>query len=76
VQTGLSLGAASGPLFFGIVAQAFSYTAAWLTAGVLSLAAALTIRIGRRMVRRSRGLPVAALRRPLPAEEAAVQAPT
>jgi MFS family permease len=76
VQTGLSLGAASGPLFFGIVAQAFSYTAAWLTAGVLSLAAALTIRIGRRMVRRSRGLPVAALRRPFPAEEAAVQAPT
>ena len=39
VQTGLSLGAATGPLVFGIVAQTFSYTAAWLTAGVLSLLA-------------------------------------
>ncbi|SDX75268.1 Cyanate permease [Modestobacter sp. DSM 44400] len=64
VQTGLSLGAASGPLFFGIVAQSSSYAVAWLSAAVLSLAAALMIRTGRRMVRRSRGLPVAALRRP------------
>jgi MFS family permease len=76
VQTGLSLGAATGPLFFGIVAQTFSYTAAWLTAGVLSLLAAVTIRISRRMVRRSRGLPVAGLRRRLPVESADIQAPT
>jgi MFS family permease len=76
VQTGLSLGAASGPLFFGIVAQTFSYTAAWITAGVLSLVAAVTIRISRRMVRRSRGLPVAGLRRRPPAEAADIQAPT
>ncbi len=76
VQTGLSLGAASGPLFFGIVAQAFSYTAAWTTAAVLSVAAALTIRLSRRMVRRSRGLPVGVLRRRTPAEDAGLQAPT
>jgi MFS family permease len=66
VQTGLSLGAATGPLFFGVVAQTFSYAAAWLTAGVLSLAAAVTIRASRRMVRRARGLPVAGLRRRAP----------
>jgi predicted MFS family arabinose efflux permease len=76
VQTGLSLGAATGPLFFGIVAQTFSYTAAWVTAGVLSLLAAVTIRISRRMVRRSRGLPVAGLRRRPPTQSADLQAPT
>lgn len=76
VQTGLSLGAASGPLVFGIVAQTFSYTAAWSTTAVLSLVAALTIRIGRRMVRRARGLPVTTLRRRTPAGTADVQAPT
>jgi MFS family permease len=77
VQTGLSLGAASGPLFFGIVAQAFSYTTAWGAATVLSLLAAATVRIARRMVRRSRGLPVAALRRRTSPEPAVdVQAPT
>jgi MFS family permease len=58
VQTGLSLGAASGPLLFGVVAQTWSYSAAWLTAAALSLAGAVTVRISRRMVRRSRGLPV------------------
>lgn len=61
VQTGLSLGAASGPLFFGLVAQSLSYAAAWSTAAVLSLAAAGMVRAGRRMVRRSRGLPVTGL---------------
>ncbi|SNS89106.1 Predicted arabinose efflux permease, MFS family [Geodermatophilus pulveris] len=58
VQTGLSLGAASGPLLFGVVAEAASYSAAWLTAAALSLAGAVTVRVSRRMVRRSRGLPV------------------
>lgn len=76
VQTGLSLGAATGPLCFGIVAQAFSYTAAWGTAAVLSLVAALTIRISRRMVRRSRGLPVTGLRRRPSVDSANIQAPT
>lgn len=61
VQTGLSLGAASGPLLFGVVAQAVSYPAAWLTSAGLSLAAAVTVRVSRRMVRRSRGLPVSRL---------------
>jgi MFS family permease len=61
VQTGLSLGAASGPLLFGVVAQTWSYSAAWLTAAALSLAGAVTVRISRRMVRRSRGLPVTRL---------------
>lgn len=68
VQTGLSLGAASGPLVFGFVAQATSYRTAWLMAAVLSLLAALTIRAGRRVVRRSRGLPVSALRRRRPVD--------
>ncbi len=76
VQTGLSLGAASGPLVFGVVAQAFSYTAAWGTAAVLSLLGAVTIRIGRRMVRRSRGLPVSGLRRRSLAGDAGLQAPS
>lgn len=66
VQTGLSLGAATGPLVFGYVAQAASYRAAWLMAAGLSLAGALTIRGGRRIVRRSRGLPVSTLRRRRP----------
>ena len=76
VQTGLSLGAASGPLVFGVVAQTFSYPAAWSTAAVLSLAGAVTIRVGRRMVRRSRGLPVTGLRRRSTARDAGLQAPT
>ena len=76
VQTGLSLGAAFGPLVFGIVAQTWSYTAAWSTGAALSLIAAVTIRISRRMVRRSRGLPVTGLRRRRPAEGADIQAPT
>jgi MFS family permease len=76
VQTGLSLGAASGPLFFGVVAQTFSYTVAWSAAGVLSLTAALTVRAARRTVRRSRGLPVATMRRRGRTRRADVQAPT
>lgn len=62
VQTGLSLGAAAGPLLFGVLAQATSYRAAWLGTAALSLVGALTVRTGRRMIRRSRGLPVSTLR--------------
>jgi MFS family permease len=67
VQTGLSLGAAIGPLAFGAVAELSSYQTAWLATAALSLAGALAIRAGRRMVRRSRGLPVAGLGRRAPA---------
>lgn len=63
VQTGLSLGAASGPLLFGIAAQEASYRVAWLGTALVSLVAAVTLRAGRRMVRRSRGLPVRPLGR-------------
>ena len=63
VQTGLSLGAGAGPLLFGVIAQAYSYTAAWLTAAGLCLSAALMMRLGRRIIRRSRGLSVSGLRR-------------
>lgn len=59
VQTGLSLGAALGPLAFGIVAETAGYDTAWTGAAVVAVAAALIVRAGRRMVRRSRGLPVA-----------------
>lgn len=58
VQTGLSLGAAGGPLLFGLVAQTTSFATAWTGTATLSVAAALTIRAGRRAVRRARGLPV------------------
>jgi MFS family permease len=78
VQTGLSLGAGTGPLAFGVIAQVFSYTAAWLTTAGLCLAAAAMMRTGRRMIRRSRGLPVAGLRRRPSAETSvpSVQMPT
>ena len=66
VQTGLSLGAACGPLSFGLLAEATSYRSAWLATAGLSLLAALVIRTGRRMVRRSRGLPVVSVRGRLP----------
>lgn len=74
VQTGLSLGAAAGPLAFGAVAQAAGYRAAWLGAAVVGLAAVVTVRTGRRMVRRSRGLPVGTRRRRRP--DPPVSAPT
>jgi 2-keto-4-pentenoate hydratase/2-oxohepta-3-ene-1,7-dioic acid hydratase in catechol pathway/cyanate permease len=56
VQTGLSLGSALGPFSFGILVEATSYQTAWLAAGVVAIAAALTFRIGRRMIRHSRQL--------------------
>lgn len=63
VQTGLSLGAALGPLGFGALAEAGGYRVAWGTTALVGLAAVVTVRAGRRIVRRSRGLPVA---RPFP----------
>ena len=58
VQTGLSLGAALGPLLFGLAAQQWSYPVAWAATAALSLVGAVTVRRGRRLVRQSRGLPV------------------
>lgn len=52
LQTGLSLGAAVGPLAFGVLTQATSYRAAWLATAAVSLVAAMTMRMGRRIVRR------------------------
>ncbi|WP_434992108.1 MFS transporter [Arthrobacter sp. Ld5] len=54
LQTGLSLGAAAGPLLFGLLVTATSYRTAWLAAAVVSLAAAVTFRLGRRTIRAAR----------------------
>lgn len=53
-QTGASLGAAVGPLLFGLVVERASYAAAWTTAGTLALLAALTIVAGRHLLLRDR----------------------
>ncbi|MBA2441491.1 MAG: MFS transporter [Rubrobacter sp.] len=53
-QTGASLGAAIGPLVFGLVVERASYGAAWTTAGTLALLAALTIAVGRNLLVRER----------------------
>ena len=58
-QTGVFVGAVFGPLLFGFVVDRASYTAAWLVAGVLSLAAAASV---RRRPAPARGRPGAAAR--------------
>ena len=63
LQTGLSLGAAGGPLLFGVLVEMTSYRTAWWATAASALVAAATIRAGRRMVRRSRGMPVTRLLR-------------
>ncbi len=55
LQTGLSLGAAVGPLLFGLLVEATSYRVAWLAAAAVALMAAITLRVGRRIIRRVRG---------------------
>lgn len=57
-QTGLSLGAGIGPLLFGILVEQASYGAAWLTAGGVSLLAALTVLGARSHLRAHRRCPV------------------
>jgi MFS family permease len=57
LQTGLSFGSAAGPLLFGLLVEATSYRTGWFTAAATALAAGIIFRIGRRMIRRSRGLP-------------------
>ncbi|WP_051478950.1 MFS transporter [Arthrobacter sp. H5] len=64
LQTGLSLGAAGGPLLFGLLVTATNYQTAWIAAAAVSLLAALIFRLGRRMIRRARGVPVFTFRRP------------
>lgn len=50
VQTGLSVGAATGPFVFGAVSTASSYAAAWLvTASLAAAAGVLMIVAGRRL---------------------------
>ncbi|WP_081747300.1 MFS transporter [Arthrobacter sp. Br18] len=60
LQTGLSLGAAAGPLLFGLLVAATSYRTAWLAAAVVALLAAVTFRLGRRTIRASRATSQAA----------------
>jgi MFS family permease len=48
LQTGLSLGAAAGPLLFGLTVSTASYRCAWVAAGAISLLAAVAVRAGHR----------------------------
>lgn len=43
VQTGLSLGAAVGPVLFGVLADRWSYAAAWSTTSAAAVAASLLV---------------------------------
>jgi MFS family permease len=58
-QTGTYVGAVCGPLLFGFVADRRSYTAAWLVAGAMSLAAAAAMLEARRRLRAGRRAGVA-----------------
>ncbi len=51
-QTGASAGAALGPLIFGLVVQASSYSTAWMLCGVFALLSLTAILIGRQMILR------------------------
>lgn len=55
-QTGASSGAALGPLVFGFVVEATSYSVAWMVCGAISFAALAAILVGRRMVLRDRAV--------------------
>lgn len=57
LQTGVSLGSAAGPLLFGLVVEVTSYRTGWFVAAGTALAAATLFRVGRHMIRSSRGLP-------------------
>lgn len=54
LQTGLSLGAAAGPLLFGVLVDATSYRLAWFAAAAVALTAAVALRTGRHLIRQSR----------------------
>lgn len=53
-QTGASAGAAIGPLMFGLVVEASSYSVAWALCGVLAFLSAIAILLGRSRVLRDR----------------------
>ncbi|HEU5301271.1 MAG TPA: MFS transporter [Acidimicrobiia bacterium] len=53
-QTGVYVGILAGPLIFGAVVDAASYTAGWLLTAGFALAGAATVTLGRRRVRRER----------------------
>ena len=46
-QTGTYVGGAVGPLVFGAIAESASYSAAWVVAAVLGLAASGAVLVGR-----------------------------
>ena len=50
-QTGTYIGAVSGPLLFGVIAQSTSYRAAWLVAAAFAVLGAATMTAGRRALR-------------------------
>jgi MFS family permease len=53
-QTGTYFGAVAGPVVFGAVVERSSYGAAWTLAAVLAIAGALTIAVGRSLIRKER----------------------
>jgi predicted MFS family arabinose efflux permease len=54
LQTGMSLGAGTGPLLFGLVVQVAGYRAAWLVAATMAGLAAVIIQFARVHLRRTR----------------------
>lgn len=50
-QTGTYIGAVSGPLLFGVIAESAGYRAAWLVAVVFALLGAAAMTAGRRALR-------------------------
>lgn len=52
--TGVSFGSAAGPLAFGVLTEATSYDTSWMVAATVAAAAAITFRIGRKMILHSR----------------------
>ncbi|WP_035781796.1 MFS transporter [Arthrobacter sp. H14] len=54
IQTGVAFGGAAGPLLFGFLVQATSYGTAWIAAAGAAIVSAIIIRIGRRVILRSR----------------------
>ncbi len=53
-QTGASGGAALGPLLFGLVLEATSYSTAWLVSGAIALLSATAVLSGRYLLLRDR----------------------
>lgn len=54
LQTGVSLGGAVGPLAFGFLTQATSYDTSWMVVATVAAVAAVTFRVGRRMILHAR----------------------